>query len=204
MTAVKIPNDLQVGAICLYNSSSLVDKAIEFKEGDPDTAHVEVYIGGGKSVASRNGIGVGQWDFRPAGLVHVRQPVRLLQVADAMDWFTLVNGAKYGWGDIGANLDLVERPEDLWTKPELLRQTGVDCSHFAAMFLAVGGCPQFDEHFDYRKITPRDFKIVMESIPVWDVATAATKFDNAPACAGTVPVVPDLSPREEGEQIKKS
>lgn len=197
----KIPDELRAGAICLYNSASLSDKAIEWKEGDPDTAHVEIYIGNGKSVASRNEIGVGLYDFRPEGLVHVRFLDGDFSLEPAMGWFNQVDGAKYGWGDIGANLDLIEAPEDAWQKPEVLLKTGMDCSHFASMFLMAGFCPQFDPWFDLRKITPLDFKIVRQSRAVWDnppgkwVDTAAAR----PA-AGAAATIPDLSPRAQGEQ----
>lgn len=192
-----IPGELMPGDILLYGSASVTDKLIEFKEGDPDTAHVEVYVGSGISVASRNGIGVNSYQFRTSGLVHVRRPTGVFVREYAWPWFLQVKGAPYGWGDIKATLDLVEEPEDAWTQPAILMQTGMDCDHFAAVFLWKGMCGQFDVTFDFRKLTPRDFKLAITSQPVWDLAAAVPPV--AAPLAMAVPTAPDLSPRAEGE-----
>lgn len=206
-----IPTDLQPGDILLYNSGDISDAIIRWKEGDPDTAHVEVYIGDGKSVASRNGIGVKDiYDFRPAGLVHVRRPGGSatcdqanraptvgegegFDLSSAMEWFAMVKGAPYGWGDIGADAGLIEKPEDAWIRPEVLLKTGMDCSHFASLFLLAGSRGQFDPAFDARRITPRDFKLSLEAYSIWDYKTLVQSR------SFTVGAL--LSPRAEGEQI---
>ena len=217
-----IPTDLQAGDVLLYNSGDITDAIIRWKEGDPDTAHVEVYIGNGKSVASRNGIGVKDvYDFRPAGLVHVRRlriadrfapgppGLRIENGADgqqqrddaafdleaAMTWFAKVKGAPYGWGDIGVDAGLMDAPEDAWTKPEVLMKTGMDCSHFASLFLMAGSREQFDPAFDARRITPRDFKLSSESYAVWDYKALVQSRQSGSSA------LPYLSPRAEGEQI---
>ena len=199
---INIPGDLEAGDILLYQSPDLTDKLIEWKEGDPDTAHVEVYIGAGVSVASRNGIGVNSYKFRPDGLMHVRRPTCVFHLDTAMNWFVQVKGAPYGWGDIGATLNLVEKPEDAWTKPEILVQTGMDCDHLAAMFLRAGLVNLFDVTFDYRKLTPRDFKLPVNSQGVWD-AVNQRLVTSSPTNNETQAAPADLSPRAPGEQIQK-
>lgn len=162
---MNIPQDLIAGTILLYSTKDIVDNVIEWKESD-DVAHVEVYAGNGKSWASRNGVGVGLYDFRPDGLKYVRQLNAPFNDARALNWFDVVNGAPYGWKDIEASAGLSE-PNEITVNPQVLKKTGMDCSHFAAALLEVGFCPQFDPSFPKNKITPSDFKKVLESKQVY-------------------------------------
>jgi len=139
------------GDILLYASPDLIDKIIEWKEGG-DVAHCEGYVGNGKSWASRNGIGVNEYPFRPDGLVQVRRPDGIFDMEAASAWFnTNAKGRPYGFGDIAATVNL----------PDVL--PGMDCSHFLSALLHAAGCPQFDSGYNKQKITPRDFQIVRES-----------------------------------------
>ena len=150
---MKLPDDLHIGDILLYNSADLADEIIDVVSGD-DVAHVEVYAGNGQSWASRNGIGVALYTFRPDGLKSVRRLVRPLDESAVEAWFKTVNGTAYGWGDILDNADI---------------QTGLpgmDCSHFAAALLEAGGCPQFDTSYPKLKIKPRDFKLSLASYEI--------------------------------------
>ena len=145
---------LKPGDIMLFNTLDLVDDVIDFKTGS-DVAHIEIYAGGSKSYASRNGIGVGLYPVRITGLRYVRRPVGVLDIGALEDFFNKVDGAKYGFGDILENIN--------WNLP----LPGYDCSHFAAALLRYGNCPQFDGTYPEPKITPRDFLITRESQPVW-------------------------------------
>jgi len=186
---MKLPDDLQAGDILLYSGEDLVDQAILLKEGDEGpaaAAHVEIYMGHGVSYASRNGIGVNAYDFRREGLRQVRRPV-LNPTFDrpAVErWFAGgVRGLPYGFGDIAAAFNL------------RLVLGGVDCSHFAASLLAVAGCQQFDATFPFNKLTPRDFKLSLESAAVWrpDVPTgggAQGVAGGAPATAREARALP--------------
>lgn len=167
-----IPGDLRPGDILLYGDAGLVDKLIEWKEGDTDTAHVEIYIGAGLTFASRNGIGVNTYQFTPDGLTHVRRPVARFDLNEVMVWIPSVKGVPYGFGDIKADLNISEQPEDGIVSAETLFKTGADCSHIAAIAMAVGSCPQFDPAYDWRKVTPANFKLTLASYPVYDRARA--------------------------------
>src|SRR6202008_1268910 len=92
----------------LYATKDIVDGLIEFKEGD-DVAHIEVYAGNGQSWASRNGIGVNLYPFRPEGLKYVRRNKGLFDLAAVETWFNGgIKGIKYGFGDILATVELDE------------------------------------------------------------------------------------------------
>jgi hypothetical protein len=199
-----IPGDLRPGDILLYGDNKLSNEVVKWKEGDPDTDHVEIYVGSNLTVASRNGIGVNTYQFQQSGLVHVRRPLSFItpdalgrqaisfDLKAAMEWFEQVKGAPYGWGDIKDNAGFAEMPEDALTNPAILVKTGMDCSHFASLFLRAGGSYQFDPSFDARKITPRDFKLSIESVAIWDIRAAVR---------GTQTTAPELSPRAQGEVI---
>jgi len=144
------PEDLCIGDILLYHKASFVNDIIDIKTSS-DIDHVEVYAGDGASFASRNGIGVDLYPYRADGLTHVRRPVRPFDIEKAREWFTTVRHAPYGWGDILENADVSNQ------------LPGMDCSHFASLLHVAAGSPQFDESYDARKITPRDFEISRES-----------------------------------------
>jgi hypothetical protein len=161
---MNIPADLIPGDICLYATGGFVDKVIEIKEGS-DVAHIEIFAGGGKSWASRNGIGVGLYPFRPDGLVCVRRPNPFFKLEAVESWFKDgIDGIPYGFGDILANIE--DWDSGPW-QTDLRQCDGVDCSHFAAALLEVGGCAQFDEHFPKNKITPRDSKLSKQSRQIY-------------------------------------
>jgi hypothetical protein len=148
---------LQIGDIMLYSTSDIVDELIEWKEAD-NVAHIEIYMGNNFSWASRNGIGINEYPTRLSGLVEVRQPSGIFDIADATQWFNNgVKGAPYGFGDI---LDV------LGIKVDFLR--GIDCSHFAAALCEVGNIPQFDSTYAKNTLTPSDFRKVRESVTVWN------------------------------------
>jgi hypothetical protein len=154
---MNFPQDLQVGNILLYSTKDIVDSLIEWKTGS-DVAHIEIYMGGGISWASRNGIGVNTYPFRSSGLVKVRKLIGNFNLPLAQIWFEKTQkGQPYGFGDILAN-------ENIITK-----FPGEDCSHFVAACCEVGECPQFDPIFPKARISPRDFEITLESITVYTV-----------------------------------
>ena len=69
-----------------FERSSFVDRIISIKTGYY-LSHIEVYVGSGLSVASRNGIGVNRYPLRIAGLVCVRRPTGIVDMDSAMKWF---------------------------------------------------------------------------------------------------------------------
>ena len=66
-----------------------------------------------------------------------------------------VKGLPYGFGDILAVMDIKNNLK------------GIDCSHFSSSLLEVAGCPQFTIEYPRNKITPRDFKIVLQSFQIY-------------------------------------
>jgi hypothetical protein len=152
---MNLPTDLYPGDILLYASPDFVDDVIEWKTGD-DVAHVEVYVGNSLSWASRNGIGVNEYPYRSNGLMYVRRPTMSFDLTKAKVWFEDgVKGLPYGFGDILAVMDIKNNLK------------GIDCSHFASSLLEVAGCPQFTIEYPRNKITPRDFKIVLQSFQIY-------------------------------------
>jgi hypothetical protein len=137
---------LQVGDILLYNTKwSFVDWAIRTRTWS-DVAHIEISLGNGTSVASRNGIGVGKFLHRREGLVKIRRLVLPLDFGAAMNWFTTVDKTNYGWTDLfrfyGINVS---------TK-------GIICSTFADLWLKSGGIQSFAEDYPPEIVSPRDFE----------------------------------------------
>src|SRR5690242_19153096 len=92
---MEIP-ELQPGDCLLYWGNSLFEWAIALKTWSK-VAHVEIYRGEAKSVASRNGIGVGKYPLRTEGLSWVLRPETVLSIGMADSWFFRVQGQKYDW-----------------------------------------------------------------------------------------------------------
>jgi hypothetical protein len=158
------PDDLIVGDTLLYAGPSLIDLGIEWKEGD-DVAHIEIYAGNGQSWASRNGIGVNIYPFRTDGLKYVRRLCQPFDEETVNIWFINgVRGMKYGWDDVWANVNITGYGS---SSPYISRFPGVDCSHFAAALYEISGVAQFDMEFPKNKITPRDFKLSLNSHQIY-------------------------------------
>jgi hypothetical protein len=88
---------LRAGDTMLYFSRDAVDWAIAIKTWTK-LAHVEIYVGNGMSVASRNGVGVGLYPVRWPGLAVVRRSKVSPNLVAAQRWFNLTaNGQKYDW-----------------------------------------------------------------------------------------------------------
>lgn len=136
------------GDILLYASRDITDDVIEIKTGD-DVAHIEIYAGSGQSWASRNGIGVNLYPFRPDGLRYVRRPIAHVDSTALSALGMTYKGAPYNWDDIAESVDV--NLSNL--------NKGYDCSHFATVLLRGVNCAQFDISYPEDKITPRDFKI---------------------------------------------
>jgi hypothetical protein len=60
-------------------------------------SHCELFIGKGKSFASRDGIGVGLYPLRSEQIAYVLRPTAWLDWAAFWKWFYTVNGQKYDW-----------------------------------------------------------------------------------------------------------
>lgn len=62
-----------------------------------NVSHCELYIGKGKSAASRDGVGVGLYPLRTSELAYILRPTQSLDWAAFWKWFYTVNGQAYDW-----------------------------------------------------------------------------------------------------------
>jgi len=139
--------ELQAGDILLYGGYDLVSRLIQFRTWS-DVSHIEVYIGEGRSVASRNGIGVNQYPLRVLGLRRVLRPVVSFDLAAGLHWFESVKGTPYGWGDL-AKFYLIDIPTN-----------GLICSEFGDMFFTACNLPLFNTAYPEGAVCPRDYQTV--------------------------------------------
>lgn len=96
MTPTEIESLLKPGDCLLYKPRGFFGSVIKFKNWHA-VAHVEIYVGKGKSVASRDGLGVARYPWRDTELAYVLRPDYPLDWAAFWRWFTTVDGQKYDW-----------------------------------------------------------------------------------------------------------
>lgn len=83
----------QPGNILFYDTPDDIVDWVITRTGP--AAHVEIYEGGGQSLASRNGIGVNRYPLRTSGLIAVVWwPVDMPRFSA---WFETVKGEGYDW-----------------------------------------------------------------------------------------------------------
>lgn len=149
------------GDVLLYKAKGLYGRIIAIKTWHP-IGHVEVYIGNGFSVASRDGKGTGTYPLRLSELDTVCRPLVPFDVLRAMTWFQAQPHRDYGWADllqfIGMNVDT----------------DGIVCSPFATEFSRAGGLDPFNNEPAVR-IAPFQFALstCYRNIPY--AATAVTE-----------------------------
>jgi len=152
--------DLKPGDVLLYAAGhDFFSWAIRLKTWHP-VSHVEVSIGGGESVASRNGIGVNRYPTRYDGLAYVLRPTVPFQRGAALDWFTRhAKGLPYSWIDLanflGVNID----------------KRGMFCSEFATLVLRAGGVPVFNAE-PAIKVAPCEFLLSELLQTIWSLEAA--------------------------------
>ena len=154
---------LEPGDILLYGGNDLVSRLIQFRTWS-DVSHIEIYVGDGCSVASRNGIGVGKYPLRTAGLRRIYRPKLVAGMPsfdfdEAMRWFATVDGTKYGWADL-LRFYLIDVPT-----------TGLICSEFGDLWFRKGRLPLFNLNYPEGAICPGDFEkissLLVEQIWSW-------------------------------------
>jgi hypothetical protein len=109
--------------------------------------HVEVYIGGDKSVAAR-WPRLKVYPLRKHGLLHVLRPVGKLDMGAGMEWFYAhAEGLPYAfWELVNFCLPFGQ-----------INVRGMVCSPFAARFIKHCGQLLFAPNYDFDKIAPADF-----------------------------------------------
>lgn len=88
--------DLRPGDCLLYAPSSFWSYVIALKTWNR-VSHCEGFLGAGKSVASRDGLGVNVYDTRLVGLAVVLRPTQPFDLGKAQAWFQTVKGQQYDW-----------------------------------------------------------------------------------------------------------
>lgn len=107
-------------------------------------SHVEIYDGNENSLASRDGQGVGRYNFRRSELTYVLRPTVKLDFTAGEKWFDTMKGTPYGWLDLAV---FVGVPID---------KAGIVCSPFAAAYLRACGWDVFPAD-PINKIAPFQF-----------------------------------------------
>lgn len=122
---------LRPGDVLLYRAKGLFGRIIAVKTWHP-IAHVELYLGAGKSAASRDGQGTGIYPLRESELVTVCRPKVPLDLAAGRRWMLQQGHKPYGWLDllqfVGLNIDT----------------DGIVCSPFIALLVRVCGLDPFN------------------------------------------------------------
>lgn len=151
--------ELKPGDVLLYGGGDLVSRLIQYRTWS-DVCHIEIYVGDGRSVASRNGIGVGKYPLRVLGLRYVFRPQLPLDIERGLRWFWTVNGTPYGWGDLGRFYLL-----DIPTKGKI-------CSQFGDEFMQACGLPLFNLDYPDGAVCPRDYQTVSSLLlkQIWKYA----------------------------------
>jgi hypothetical protein len=139
---------LRPGDVLLYKATSVYGRIIAVKTWHP-IAHVEVYVGNGFSVASRDGQGTGQYPVRTSDIAVVCRPPNSFDLGAARRWFLAQPHRDYGW------LDLLQFTG--WN----VNTNGVVCSPFATEFLRAGHFDPFNGE-PAPKIAPFEFALVDE------------------------------------------
>lgn len=142
--------ELLAGDCLLYRGNSLFDWLIYLKTWT-FVCHVEVYQGGGLSVASRNGVGVNLYPLRTEGLAYVLRPKAVYGPFDnvaANAWFyTKAQGQGYDWKGLLCFTLAVKQgsPNKMF------------CSEFATRYYRAGRFNPFAPDYDADRISPGQF-----------------------------------------------
>ncbi len=135
------------GDLLLYNSpGSVVDFVIRLKTWSV-AAHCECYVGNSRSVASRNGIGVGNYPLRFDGLIAVLRPNRPFDLTLALEWFKSVDGQKYDFLGLMCFFLAVKRGS----------RDRMFCSEFLKRLYHQANCPLLHPQWDADKTAPGNF-----------------------------------------------
>lgn len=151
--------DLKPGDCLLYRPTGLFGWIISLKTWH-SIGHSEVYIGGGYSLASRDGVGVGRYPTRWNELGVVLRPTHPLNLTSALAWFfNVANGQKYDW------LGLLRFAWRSKVKSDK-RDNRMFCSEFLTRFYRQAGMDPFNGE-DADGIAPFEFLLSNSFTKVW-------------------------------------
>lgn len=157
-------DELEPGDCLLYSGSSPFSWFIKMKTWSR-VSHVEVWIGSGRALASRDGEGVNNYPFRTDGLVEVLRPTVPCDVNAGIAWYGTVRGRPYDWKQLFTFLKAGRK--------QLEDEKAFFCSEFAARWYA-NACPQdppFATHYSAPAISPGMFRSSPHFRIVWSQLT---------------------------------
>lgn len=97
MTSDFLKGNIVKGDILMYDRNGIVNRFIRLKTGSC-YSHCEVYVGNSRTYASRNGIGVDEYELRTDGLVAIYRPLATFYKDSGEEWFqNVARGQKYDW-----------------------------------------------------------------------------------------------------------
>jgi hypothetical protein len=151
------PAILHPGDAILYFRWDFVDWVIALKTWTK-VAHVEIYRGGQKSYASRNGIGVNAYPLRLDGVAAVMRPKQPLDWAAADRWFEdKARGEPYDW--LGLLCFALARRGGEKHK--------MFCSEFATHYYRAAGLVPFDPRWPGVRVPPSFFFVSPAFEAIW-------------------------------------
>lgn len=153
-------SDLKPGDILLYRPKGIIGWLIASRTWS-NWAHVEVYVGAGWAVASRDGKGVAQYPVRWSELGKVLRPLETPQMDRGLDWFhAIADGQKY---DFLAILRFM-LPHVITRDLDMTRQI---CSAFAVRFLRNCGVDIVATDCDADLVAPSDVAKSPATTVIW-------------------------------------
>lgn len=143
---MKLP-ELQIGDHLLYGPHNLFGYVTCIKTWS-SVCHIEIYAGGGKSYASRDGIGVNEYPLRVLQLKYVLRPNSHFFFLDGKMWFhTYAKGQQYDWKGLLCFTLAVKQGDP----------NKMFCSEFAKRFDKHMLLKSFNDKWDADKTAPADF-----------------------------------------------
>jgi hypothetical protein len=151
------PGILKPGDKILYRPADLFDWVVAVKTW-AKVSHIEIYAGNGRSVASRNGKGVGLYDLRETRVAAVLRSAPTFDLDKALCWFrNHALGDRYGWRTL-LNFVLLS------SNPVPGHQV---CSEFAANFDRAGGAADFPAWWPACRTAPAQFLATRSLGLIW-------------------------------------
>lgn len=148
---------IQPGDVLLYNGKGLFSWLIKLKTGQL-YSHCEVYIGAGKALASRDGIGVGEYLVRTKDLEAILRPVSPPNLIAGYKWFLEeANGQKYDWFGLF---------NFWWAKWKGQNNNRMFCSEFVVRFFRSAELPLFPRTVDADGVNPGELELSTQLVKI--------------------------------------
>lgn len=156
---------IQAGDHLIYGvrGFDLFNRITRLKTWSP-AVHIELCIGQGESVASRNGIGVNLYPLRTEGLIAILRPKQELDLSAGLSWFNKpynkithegVRGRPYGWLDLLQFININ------------IHTDGWICSEFVSLFDEASEFYPFNPEYNDGRIDPGDYFVSNAFIWKW-------------------------------------